>query len=84
VVQLPPFTNTAPVKGRQPQGKSKEPLAEHEYDALLLAALHHLAAPSRTHFPVLLSRDRRERFDRRTKKSIALLVVGRSRSYETS
>jgi hypothetical protein len=55
-------------------------LAEHEYDVLLLAALYHLALPSRTNGPVLLKRDRRERFGRRTKKSMTLLVIGSSLS----
>jgi hypothetical protein len=79
-MQLPPFSKMMPVKGHQSQSKSKESLAEHEYDVLLLAALYHLALPGRTRVRVVLARERSERFGRRTKKSMTLLVIGSSLS----
>jgi hypothetical protein len=63
-MKLPTLGRTAPVEERQWHVKSKGPPPKHEYDDS----------------PVLLRRDRYERFGRRTRRTTTLLAIGGSLS----
>lgn len=75
-MQLLTRNGAAHVEGRSCQGKGQQPSPDDRYDLLLLAALHHLAVPGHPDEPVLLRRDHRERFGRRTRYSTRLLAIG--------
>jgi hypothetical protein len=75
-VQLLTWNRAAPVEGRESQGSGRQLGSEDLYDLLLLVALRHLAVPGHPDEPVLLRRDYRERFGRRTRRSTRLLAVG--------
>jgi hypothetical protein len=65
---------------RQWHSEGKHTPPEHQYDVYMLAALHHLALRHRKDEPVLLKRDRYERFGRRMRRSTTLLAIGASLS----